>query len=99
MTGVVVTVSVVLHGASATSLSALYGRAVERATHEEERESTAAGIFGGAAKETPRISVEELAEQLEDPNPPLVLDVRSTSGILDASPGSIRVMPDTVEDW
>ena len=102
VTGVVVTVSVVLHGASAAPLSALYGRAIERATYEEERESTAAGIFGGAAKETPRISVDELAEQLEGPNPPIVLDVRTRSQYeRDGAriPGSVRVMPDAVEDW
>jgi len=54
-----------LHGVSAAPLSALYGCAIERTTYEEERESTAVGIFGGAAKETPRISVDELSEQLE----------------------------------
>lgn len=102
VTGVVVTVSVVLHGASATPLSALYGRAVERDTYQEERESTAAGLFGGAAKETPRTSVDELAEQLEGPNPPLVLDVRTRSQFeRDGTriPGSVRVPPDSLEDW
>jgi sodium/hydrogen antiporter len=102
ITGVVVTVSVVLHGVSATPLSTLYGRAVERSTHEEERESTAAGIFGEAASETPRISVDDLHKELEGPNPPLVLDVRTRSQYeRDPSriPGSIRVPPDTVEDW
>ncbi|MDQ3926700.1 MAG: hypothetical protein M3272_06935 [Actinomycetota bacterium] len=53
VTGVVVAVSVVAHGISATPLSTLYGRAVERATYGEERESTVAGLFGGAAQETP----------------------------------------------
>ncbi len=102
VTGIVVTVSVVVHGASATPLSALYGRALERSTREEERESTAAGLFGGAAKETPRISVDELAEQLEGTDPPLILDVRSRSQHerdLTQIPGSVRVMPDGVEDW
>ena len=102
VTGVVVTVSVILHGASATPLSALYGRAIERDTHEEERESTAAGIFGGPARETPRIDVDELAEQLEGPIPPIVLDVRTRSQYeRDRSriPGSVRVAPDAVEDW
>jgi sodium/hydrogen antiporter len=102
VTGVVVTISVVMHGISATPLSALYGRAVERATLEEERESTAAGIFGGAAMETPRVSVDELAEQLEGPHAPIVLDVRSRSQYerdLTRIPGSVRVPPDAIEDW
>ncbi|HEX5975594.1 MAG TPA: cation:proton antiporter, partial [Rubrobacteraceae bacterium] len=54
VTGIVVTVSVVVHGASATPLSILYGRAVERRTLQEEREGTAAGLFEGPAGETPR---------------------------------------------
>jgi len=36
ITGVVVTVSVLVHGASATPLSTLYGRAVEASTLEEQ---------------------------------------------------------------
>jgi NhaP-type Na+/H+ or K+/H+ antiporter len=100
--GVVVTVSVVAHGVSATPLSTLYGRAVERNTHEEEREGTAAGLFGRAAEETPRIDPGELAEMLEGPSPLLVLDVRTRSQYeRDPTriPGSIRVPPDEIEDW
>jgi NhaP-type Na+/H+ or K+/H+ antiporter len=102
VTGVVVTVSVFVHGASATPLSALYARAVERATLAEEREGTAAGLFGGAAAETPRITPDELAQQLEEPNPPIVLDVRSRSQYdRDGQriPGDVRVPTDEVEDW
>lgn len=102
VTGVVVTVSVFAHGASATPLSALYGRAVERSTHAEERESTAAGLFGAAPGQTPRISVDELAESLNGPNPPVVLDVRSRSQYerdRERIPASLRVPPDEVEDW
>ncbi len=68
--GVVVTVSVVLHGASATTLSTLYGRAVEAETRAEEREGGAGGIFEGAATETPRLRPEELAGLLEGEDPP-----------------------------
>ena len=102
VTGVVVTVSVVAHGVSATPLSTLYGRAVERDTYEEERESTAAGLFGRAAEEARRIDPDGLAEQLEGPNPPIVLDERTRSQYerdLTRIPGSIRVAPDAVEDW
>jgi len=102
VTGVVVTVSVLFHGASATPLSALYGRAVEGHTYQEERESGAGGIFEGAAAETARIKPEQLYEILESDDPPLVLDVRTRSQYeQDKSriPGSIRVKSDGVEEW
>ena len=102
VTGVVVTVSVLFHGASATPLSALYGRAVESHTFQEERESGAGGIFEGAAAETARTKPEQLYEMLESDDPPLVLDVRTRSQYeQDKSriPGSIRVRPDEVEEW
>lgn len=101
-TGIVVTVSIVVHGASATPLSNLYGRAVERRTLQEERESTAAGLFEGSAGETPRIKPEELAGQLEGTNPPVVLDVRTRSQYerdKTQIPGSIRVPTERMEDW
>ena len=102
VTGVVVTVSVLFHGASATPLSALYGRAVESHTFQEERESGAGGIFEGAAAETARTKPEQLYKMLESDDPPLVLDVRTRSQYeQDKSriPGSIRVKPDEVEEW
>jgi NhaP-type Na+/H+ or K+/H+ antiporter len=102
VTGVVVTVSVLFHGASATPLSALYGRAVESHTFQEERESGAGGIFEGAAAETARTKPEQLYKMLESDDPPLVLDVRTRSQYeQDKSriPGSIRVRPDEVEAW
>jgi NhaP-type Na+/H+ and K+/H+ antiporter len=100
ITGVVVTVSVLFHGASATPLSALYGRAAEANTLEEERES--GGIFEAAAVETVRIKPEQLSEMLESDDPPIVLDVRTRSQYEKDKthiPGSVRVMPDQVEEW
>jgi NhaP-type Na+/H+ or K+/H+ antiporter len=102
VTGIVVTVSVVVHGASATPLSTLYGRAVEQRTLQEEREGTAAGLFEGSAGETFRIKPEELAGQLEGTNPPIILDVRTRSQYERDKrqiPGSIRVPTDRIEDW
>jgi NhaP-type Na+/H+ or K+/H+ antiporter len=99
--GVVVTVSVVVHGTTATPLSALYGRTVERTTLEEERESTAAGLFEGG-EGAPRITPQELARRLESSDPPLVLDVRTRSQYerdTTRIPGAVRVMPDQVQDW
>ncbi|CAN5681638.1 cation:proton antiporter [soil metagenome] len=99
--GVVVTVSIVAHGASATTLSRRYGEAVMRATHEEEREN-AAGIFEGAASESIRISPGRLSEMLGSEGPPIVLDVRTRSQYeQDRSriPGAVRVAPDEVDNW
>jgi NhaP-type Na+/H+ or K+/H+ antiporter len=99
--GVVVTVSVVVHGASATPLSRRYGEAVMRETHEEERDD-AAGIFEGAASESIRISAKQLSAMLADEIPPIVLDVRTRSQYeQDHSriPGAIRVAPDEIDEW
>jgi NhaP-type Na+/H+ or K+/H+ antiporter len=99
--GVVVTVSVVVHGASATPLSRRYGEAVMRETHEEERDD-AAGIFEGDASESIRISARRLSAMLELEDPPIVLDVRTRSQYeQDHSriPGAIRVAPDEIDEW
>jgi sodium/hydrogen antiporter len=102
ITGVVVVVSVIAHGASATPLSAWYGRRVAAETLAEEREATATGLFQHDADEVPRITPEALAALLDGPNPPIVLDVRSRAQYEhDAMqiPGSVRVLPDQVEVW
>jgi NhaP-type Na+/H+ or K+/H+ antiporter len=102
VTGVVVLVSVIAHGASATPLSAWYGRRVAQQTLAEEREATATGLFQQDAGETPRIAPEDLAARLMSANPPIVLDVRTRSQYDHDSgqiPGSVRVAPDTVEAW
>ena len=100
--GVVVVVSVVLHGASATPVSGLYARAVARSTLGEERESTVTGLFAGDGGEVPRVTADDLAAQLARPDPPQVIDVRSRSQhALDPRriPGAVRVPPDQVERW
>jgi sodium/hydrogen antiporter len=99
--GVVVTVSVVVHGVSASPLSRRYGEAVMRETHEEERDD-AAGIFEGAASESIRISAKQLSAVLADEIPPIVLDVRTRSQYeQDRSriPGAVRVAPDEIDEW
>jgi NhaP-type Na+/H+ or K+/H+ antiporter len=106
VTGVVVLTSVLLHGATATPLSAWYGRRVGRETLPEERESTAAGLLvehpqaDGPLPEVPRISIEDLARRMAGPDPPLVIDVRSRSA-RDGTriPGSIAVLPDEIAEW
>ena len=102
--GLVVVVSVIAHGITATPLTSLYARRVAAAqqTMAEERESTFVGLFEPDANEIQRISPEELAAQLASDNPPIVLDVRSRAHFeSDAGqiPGSIRVPPDLIEDW
>ena len=63
VTGVVVIVSVVVHGATATPLAAWYGRHVAGATvvPDEERESTFAGLFDDDGRDSLRITPDELA--------------------------------------
>jgi NhaP-type Na+/H+ or K+/H+ antiporter len=100
--GVVVLASVVLHGASATPLSAWYGRRVAEQTLVEERESSLVGLFQGSSGEAPRITPEQLAELLYGDDPPSVLDVRSRSQYDQDQgqiPTSIRVLPDQIEGW
>lgn len=100
--GVVVIASVVLHGASATPLSAWYGRVVARRTLAEEREGTASGLFQPGLDDVPRITPAELAERLAGPSPPIVLDARTRSQYArdrTRIPGSVRVPPDQVAEW
>lgn len=104
VTGAVVVVSVVVHGVSATPLSALYAKKVASAqvTLAEERESTFVGLFDDEFEGLEYITPDELATRLKSEKPPLVLDVRSRAhhdteeGQI---PGSIRVLPDLIGDW
>lgn len=100
--GLVVLVSVVAHGASATPLVNRYARKLQGSTLAEEREATAAGLFASSADNIDRISVEELHSLLQGPDAPIILDVRSRSqyGRDEGQiPGSIRVVPDEVASW
>jgi NhaP-type Na+/H+ or K+/H+ antiporter len=103
--GVVVTVSVVLHGITATPLAGWYAQRVSSATLAEERASTASDLLRSdsrAAQDTPRIEPRELVQRLSGANPPLVLDVRSRSSYAkdpQGIPGDVRVPPDEVENW
>jgi hypothetical protein len=100
-----VTVSVVLHGITATPLTALYVKAVAERTLAEERVSTASEMLrSGAIKidDVPMLDGPELVRRLESPDPPVVLDVRSRSSFEkdpEGIPGDIRVPPDQVEAW
>lgn len=104
ITGMVVVVSVIAHGVSATPLASWYARKVAAAqqTMEEERESSFVGLFEPDANEIQRITAKELAAQLSGANPPIVLDVRSRAHYeRDAGqiPGSVRALPDQIDEW
>jgi NhaP-type Na+/H+ or K+/H+ antiporter len=100
--GVVVLVSVVAHGVTATPFSRWYARKASQETLAEERAATAAELFAQSPDDIRRVTPTELAERLAGPNPPVVLDVRSRSeydrdGV--RVPGSVRVLPDQVTEW
>ena len=100
--GVVVLVSVTIHGATAIPSTAWYGRKALQETLVEERESTAAGLFGHKETEVAYVTPSELERMLADPSPPVVLDVRSRSsyeGERWRIPGGVRVPPDQTVDW
>lgn len=106
VTGVVVIVSVLAHGISATPLAAWYGRRVAQATSTlaEERVSDFPDLFDAEREATaaPRITPQALAAQLAGPNPPLIIDVRARAAHAAAAgqiPGSIRVLPDQIDNW
>jgi sodium/hydrogen antiporter len=100
--GVVVLVSVVAHGVTATPFSSWYARKANQGTLVEERASTAAELFIQSPDDVPRVTPAQLFDRLGEPHPPLILDVRSRSeyqrdGV--RIPGSIRVLPDEVTEW
>jgi len=99
---VVVLVSVVAHGVTATPFSSWYARKASKETLVEERAGTAAELFTQSPDDVPRVTPAGLAERLAGPHPPLFLDVRSRSeynrdGV--RIPGSVRVLPVQVTEW
>jgi NhaP-type Na+/H+ or K+/H+ antiporter len=100
--GVVVLVSVVAHGASATPFSSWYARKASQQTLVEERAGTAAELFTQIPDDIPRITPTQVFDRLRGPNPPLILDVRSRSEYQRDGvhiPGDLRVLPDQVTEW
>ena len=100
--GIVVSASVLVHGASAVPLSAWYGKRTLRIAYAEERESTASGLFGSHDEDVRRITPEELNNLLASPEPPTVLDVRTRSSYEHDGfhiPGDTRLLPDDVAEW
>ena len=102
VTGLVVVASVVVHGSTATPLSAWYGRKVSGQVLAEERFGTATGLFERTEAASDRITPGQLAEMMQSDEPPVIVDVRTRSQHnRDAIriPGSIRLLPDSVPEW
>ena len=103
--GVVVTVSVILHGVTATPLAAAYAGKVARETLAEERLSSAGELLRSGRIRLdgpPLMEVEDLLARQRTDRPPLILDVRSRSSYEKdpvGIPGDERVPPDQVESW
>ncbi len=97
--GVVVIVSVVLHGVSATPLSDWYvGRLAEGSYVEE----SAASVPELMEEEVPRISAADLVRRLAETPPPIVVDVRTRpdrDGDGTRIPGSVRVSAERAARW
>lgn len=103
LAGLVVTVSVLAHGTTATPVSGWYARRVARETLEEERVGTASALFTHTADEVERVSPRQLEDMRRHGQPPaVVVDVRSRSSFERDRvqiPGSVRVLPDSVREW
>lgn len=102
LTGLVVVVSVLVHGTSATPLSSWYARRVAAETLGEERVGSATGLFELTPDEIERLSPEQLEELMRQKRPPVLVDVRSRSSYERDRvriPGSVRVLPDGVREW
>ena len=100
--GVVVIASIAIHGGTALPVGAWYGRIAAREALVEERETTVAGLFGSHEDEVPLVDPEELADWLIEPDPPLVIDVRTRASYDQDQtriPDSVRVLPDGVVDY
>ncbi len=100
--GVVVIASIAIHGGTALPVGAWYGRIAAREALVEERETTVAGLFGSHEDEVPLVEPEELADWLIEPDPPLVIDVRTRASYDQDQtriPDSVRVLPDGVVDY
>lgn len=100
--GLVVIVSVVLHGATATPLTGYYERRLKTTTQAEERVSDVITLLSEDDEPFQRIEADELLRQMATDSPPVIVDVRSRSQyVADPAgiPGGIRVPLDEVVTW
>ena len=84
-------------------VTSAYGRRVSRETLREERENTAAALFGVEGDAPERMTAVELHERLQPDDPTVILiDVRSRSSYESDGvriPGDVRVRPDETLRW
>jgi NhaP-type Na+/H+ or K+/H+ antiporter len=100
--GLVVLVSVLLHGVTATPAASLYESRLRSTTQAEERITDVITLLSEDHESFRRITAEELVTQLNSADPPVVVDVRSRSQYLAEPRGiesGIRVPLDDVEAW
>ena len=101
--GMVVTVSVVVHGSTSTPLAGLYARRDCGEVLPEDRTTSATDALRETdPQDAPRIDVGALAARLDGPDPPWVIDVRSPASRRHdptVIPGSRWVPPDEVAEW
>lgn len=100
--GMVVIVSVLVHGVSATPVSAWYARTHGDRVDPEDREASVIGVLRDAGDVAPRIDVDELARLLAGSAPPIVVDVRTTASRRHDPaiiPGSLWVPPEELTAW
>lgn len=79
-----------------------YEQKVAEEVLDEERESTAAGLFVPHDTDVALVTPAALDALLRGPAPPVLLDVRSrASYVADGAqiPGSVRVPADQIADW
>lgn len=100
--GVVVMVSVVLHGVTGTPMGSWYAARHADRVDPEDREGTAVGALRDVGGDDHRIEVTDLADRLATKAPTVVLDVRSAGSRRSdpaAIPGSLWVPPDELTTW
>jgi sodium/hydrogen antiporter len=101
--GMVVTVSVFVHGSTSTPLAGLYARRDRGQVLPEDRATSATDALRDAdPQHAPRIEVDDLVERLQGPDAPWVVDVRSPAARRQDPtiiPGSRWVPPDEAAVW
>lgn len=103
---VVVVLSMIVHGASATPVLSWYGRRLQRNDLPEEVAVDAGTLFAPEgvirhADHVPRMSVDRLARMIEGEEPVTVVDVRRDSALERSKatiPGSIRIAVDDLRE-
>jgi sodium/hydrogen antiporter len=100
--GVVVGLSVVVHGVTGTPASAWYARRHGEQVQPEDREVTAVGVLRDAGDASPRIEVTTLAVALAGTGPPTVVDARTAASRRQdphVIPTSTWVPPEDLAVW